>query len=144
MNSSTTEADLDAPPAHLFSDYIEIVYLATALVVGIPTNVYILTKLFRDRRQAQDHSIKSSFLLLNINLNITDLLILLIVAFGKLCWIITYSWYGGEFLCKTFHFLSAFALYISSNIVVCIALDRLRNVIAVSQIRTGKKVAVSY
>ena len=58
MNSSTTEADLDAPPAHLFSDYIEIVYLATALVVGIPTNVYILTKLFRDRRQAQDHSIK--------------------------------------------------------------------------------------
>uniref|UniRef100_A0A0N5ABQ6 G_PROTEIN_RECEP_F1_2 domain-containing protein n=1 Tax=Syphacia muris TaxID=451379 RepID=A0A0N5ABQ6_9BILA len=139
MNNST-ETRLNVPPVHLFSDYIEIVYLLSVLIIGIPINVYILIKLFRDRRQSPDHFIKANFLLLNINLNVTDLLILLIVAFGKLCWIITYSWCGGEFLCKMFNFLYAFALYISSNIVVCIALDRLRNVIAISRIRSGKRI----
>lgn len=84
------------------------------------------------------------FLLLKINLNISDLLILTILAVGKLCWLATYAWYGGDLLCKLFNFMSMFALYISSNIVVCIALDRLRNVLGASKIRRGKSTVSIY
>ncbi|MFH4982382.1 hypothetical protein AB6A40_009091 [Gnathostoma spinigerum] len=84
------------------------------------------------------------FLLLKININISDLLILTILAVGKLCWLATYEWVGGDVLCKLFNFLSMFTLYISSNIVVCIALDRLRTVLGASRVRSGTSNVVRF
>uniref|UniRef100_A0A914LH21 G-protein coupled receptors family 1 profile domain-containing protein n=1 Tax=Meloidogyne incognita TaxID=6306 RepID=A0A914LH21_MELIC len=84
-------------------------------------------------------SLGNGFILLKLNLNISDLLILLIHALGKLGWLITYEWKGGECLCRIFNFLSMFTLYLSSNIVICIALDRLTTVLNAQKLNMGQQ-----
>ncbi|VDN21689.1 unnamed protein product [Gongylonema pulchrum] len=79
--------------------------------------------------------------MLKINLNISDLLILVVLAVGKFFWLMTYSWRGGDILCRLFNFLSMIALYISSNIVVCIAFDRFRNVLGAAQIKRSRSLS---
>jgi hypothetical protein len=81
---------------------------------------------------------------MNINLNVSDLMILLILAFGKLVWLGTYAWYGGEILCKLFNYITILSFYISSNIVVCIALDRLRNVLSANRLKRGPATVCLY
>jgi hypothetical protein len=49
--------------------------------------------------------------------------------------LLTYEWRGGEAICKLFEFGNIFTLYLSSNIIVCIAFDRLRTVMAANKIR---------
>ncbi|GJQ69040.1 GPRGNR3 [Trypoxylus dichotomus] len=39
-------------------------------------------------------------------------------------WRITVQWLAGNFACKVFLFLRAFGLYLSSNVLVCVSLDR--------------------
>lgn len=39
-------------------------------------------------------------------------------------WRITVQWLAGNAACKTFLFLRAFGLYLSSNVLVCVSLDR--------------------
>ncbi|PIC16768.1 hypothetical protein B9Z55_023253 [Caenorhabditis nigoni] len=122
-------------PTYLISDYIEIAYLGLVLLFGVPANVIILKKLIAEWKTANRDMVKSGFVLLKINLNITDLLILT-YSLGKLIWLITYRWVGGDYACRFYQMFSMFSLYSSSNIVMCIALDRLRNVIYANQIHT--------
>ncbi|CAP35075.2 Protein CBR-GNRR-6 [Caenorhabditis briggsae] len=122
-------------PTYLISDYIEIAYLGLVLLFGVPANVIILKKLIAEWKTAKRDMVKSGFVLLKINLNITDLLILT-YSLGKLIWLITYRWVGGDYACRLYQMFSMFSLYSSSNIVMCIALDRLRNVIYANQIHT--------
>ncbi|KAK9752136.1 7 transmembrane receptor (rhodopsin family) [Popillia japonica] len=42
----------------------------------------------------------------------------------KVGWRITVQWLAGNFACKVFLFLRAFGLYLSSNVLVCVSLDR--------------------
>uniref|UniRef100_A0A915ER88 G-protein coupled receptors family 1 profile domain-containing protein n=1 Tax=Ditylenchus dipsaci TaxID=166011 RepID=A0A915ER88_9BILA len=124
-----------SPPQHLFSDYVEMAYLGVVILVGVAINLHVLYKLL----QNGSNKSMNGFLLLKINLNISDLLILTIHAFGKLIWLYEYEWRFGGALCRTFNFLSMFTLYLSSNIVVCIALDRLRTVLKAKRIILLKK-----
>uniref|UniRef100_A0A1B0DK44 G-protein coupled receptors family 1 profile domain-containing protein n=1 Tax=Phlebotomus papatasi TaxID=29031 RepID=A0A1B0DK44_PHLPP len=39
-------------------------------------------------------------------------------------WRITVEWYAGNVACKVFLFMRAFCLYLSSNVLVCVSLDR--------------------
>ncbi|VDK46153.1 unnamed protein product [Cylicostephanus goldi] len=134
MNST----EFSEPPTHLFSDYVEMAYLAILVILGIPLNVFILLKLIKDMKYTQKDSVKAGFLLLKVHLNVSDIL-MLCIACGKLLWLTTYYWPGGDISCRVYFFLSMAALCISSNIVVCIALDRLRNVLYADQLHTGYK-----
>ncbi len=80
-------------------------------------------------RSVGTDGLKARFILLQLNLNLTDLLILL-YAIGKICWLATYQWLGGNFLCKLYQFYSTLSFYISSNIILMIALDRLRTTLS--------------
>lgn len=122
-------------PTYLISDYIEIAYLGLVLLFGVPANAVILQKLIKEMKMSNRDMVKSGFVMLKINLNITDLLILT-YSLGKLIWLITYKWIGGDYACRFYQMFSMFSLYSSSNIVMCIALDRLRNVIYANQIHT--------
>ena len=57
MNFSTSTAE---PPEHITRDYVRLADLTFVLIAGTPTNIFILIKLFRERRQAQENSIKVS------------------------------------------------------------------------------------
>lgn len=39
-------------------------------------------------------------------------------------WRLTVQWIAGNAACKVFLFLRAFGLYLSSNVLVCVSLDR--------------------
>ncbi|XP_023288387.1 gonadotropin-releasing hormone II receptor-like [Orussus abietinus] len=42
----------------------------------------------------------------------------------KVGWRITVQWLAGNLACKFFHFLRPLGLYLSSNILICISIDR--------------------
>lgn len=104
-NSSLSEANnstdcAHCPPVHLFSDFIEMIYLGTVISIGTPANIYILIKLIREHRRTPKDSVRAGFLLMKINLNISDLFILMILALGKLTWLATYAWYDISSSCR--------------------------------------------
>ncbi|CAB3399936.1 unnamed protein product [Caenorhabditis bovis] len=138
MEMNITQESQSGAPTYLISDYIEIAYLGIVIVFGIPGNFLVLRKLLIEQKLANKDLVKSGFVMLKINLNITDLFILL-YALGKFVWLITYQWIGGDFLCRVYQMFSMFSLYSSSNIVVCIALDRLRNVMSAKKIHIKSK-----
>uniref|UniRef100_A0A1I7YQ31 G_PROTEIN_RECEP_F1_2 domain-containing protein n=1 Tax=Steinernema glaseri TaxID=37863 RepID=A0A1I7YQ31_9BILA len=128
----------DEPPVHLINDYIEMIFLGLVVIVGMPLNVFVLKKLLEEKKRTPKDCVKGCFILLKIHLNISDILILLTQALGKFTWIATYQWIFGDILCRFFNFSNMFSLYLSSNIVICIAFDRLRNVIFANRLRRGK------
>ncbi|CAK5089568.1 unnamed protein product [Meloidogyne enterolobii] len=139
-SKNSTEENIILPPEHLFSDYIEIVYLGSVILTGLTLNFCVLKRLLIEKKMTERGGRpKNGFVLLKLNLNISDLLILLIHALGKLGWLITYEWKGGECLCRIFNFLSMFTLYLSSNIVICIALDRLTTVLNAQKLNMGQQ-----
>lgn len=117
-------------PTYLTSDYIEIVYLILTFIVGTPLNLYTFVKLFH-----QYYVTKSRILLLSLHLNTSDLMILFFFAFPKVCWLFTYQWLGGDFLCRLVKFAQVLSFSLSSNIIVCIGLDRLMSLLEPLQIR---------
>ncbi|XP_035704291.1 gonadotropin-releasing hormone receptor-like [Folsomia candida] len=61
---------------------------------------------------------------LMLHLSIADLIVTFFLMPLEICWRLTIQWMGGELLCKVCQFLRAFGLYLSSNILICISLDR--------------------
>uniref|UniRef100_A0A7E4W3K2 G_PROTEIN_RECEP_F1_2 domain-containing protein n=1 Tax=Panagrellus redivivus TaxID=6233 RepID=A0A7E4W3K2_PANRE len=141
--SAITEAPFseeDLIPKPLVADYIEMSYLIIVLIVGVPINLHVLFKLLKQKRKSATYSVKRCFLLLKINLNVSDTLILFVNAGGKLAWLISYEWRAGEAMCRLFKFSSISTLYLSSNIVVCIAVDRLKTVLTAKTLRRDHNV----
>uniref|UniRef100_A0A914PF97 G-protein coupled receptors family 1 profile domain-containing protein n=1 Tax=Panagrolaimus davidi TaxID=227884 RepID=A0A914PF97_9BILA len=136
----TTTEETSPIPTPLFSDYVEMAYLGFVLLIGVPINIHILFKLLKQKEKTARYSVKRGFLILKIHLNISDTLILFVNAGGKLGWLITYEWKGGEEMCRIFKYASIGTLYLSSNIVVCIALDQLRTVLSARQLRRENSV----
>ena len=127
-------------PTPLFSDYVEMAYLGIVLLIGVPINLHVLFKLLKQKEKTATYSVKRGFLILKIHLNISDSLILFINAGGKFGWLLTYEWRAGDGMCRLFKFSSVATLCLSSNIVVCIALDRLRNVMSARHLRRENSV----
>ncbi|KAF8383552.1 gnrr-6 [Pristionchus pacificus] len=128
----------DAPPERLPSDTVQLVFLLIVLIVGLPSNCLVFSRIMTLYKASHKDSVKAGFLLLKLNLAITDLMLLFFYALPKLLWNITYEWKGTDSMCKTHNYLSMASYYLSSNIIVCIALDRLRTVLGASKIRRGK------
>lgn len=84
-----------------------------------------------------NNNAKQAYLWLKINLNLSDLFILLGHCLGKLGWMATYEWMGGSTLCKLYEYLSMAAIYTSSNMIVVVAIDRLTNVLHASSVRAN-------
>ncbi len=109
------------PPTPVRSDYIEIGCLATFILVGGPLNLYSFYKSLRAYRQS---SAPGRFLYLKLHLIIADLLIIFFYTLSQLIWLSVYSWHGGDFLCRLVKYLHLLSFYLTSNVVVCIAVDR--------------------
>ncbi len=113
------------PPEPLTSDYIEIVYLIALFLVGAPLNLAAYTEL----REQEPRGGLARMHLLKRHLNYSDLLVLMIYVPSEVCWLITYDWRGGIVMCKVTKFIHSICFQGSSNVIVCIALDRLMTVL---------------
>ncbi len=129
------------PPAHIRSDYIEIGCLALLILTGGPLNLYAFYKSLHAYRQS---SAPHHFLWLKLHLNIADLLIIFVYALSQLIWLSVYSWQGGDFLCKLVRYLHMFSFYLTSNIVVCIALDRVYMTFTIRRVHQGNLAYVKW
>ncbi len=134
MNNETN-VTVDSPPTPITADYIEMIFLTIMISIGVPLNVYVLTTLCHQYQSAPKNGLKAAYILMKININLSDLVLLLGYCLGKLLWMATYSWEGGDALCKIYEFVVMFGLYLSSNMVISISIDRLKNVLSAKKIR---------
>ncbi|XP_047029541.1 adipokinetic hormone/corazonin-related peptide receptor variant I-like [Helicoverpa zea] len=88
------------------------------LAAGAVGNVGVFVSLVRSRRR------KSRVNLLMTHLVVADMIVLFIVIPLEIGWRTTNAWLAGNLACKFFLVLRAFGLYLSSNVLVCISLDR--------------------
>ncbi|XP_073960336.1 adipokinetic hormone/corazonin-related peptide receptor variant I-like [Choristoneura fumiferana] len=90
----------------------------TLLGVGAVGNAAVFASLLRSRRR------KSRVNLLMTHLAGADLIVTTVVIPLEIGWRTTNAWIAGNLACKIFLVLRAFGLYLSSNVLVCISLDR--------------------
>ena len=112
---------LFTPPNPITADYIEIGFLTICLLIGGPLNLYALCKSIQSYLAT---TTPGPFLMMELHLNCADLLIIFFYGLSELIWISTYSWEGGNFLCKITKTIQLFVFYLTSNVVVCIAIER--------------------
>ncbi|OZC10326.1 7 transmembrane receptor [Onchocerca flexuosa] len=115
--------DIEEPPEPIASDYVELGTLIILFIIGGPLNLAAHTQI-TERPSATRLDI------LKRHLNYSDLLVLFIYVPSRICWLLTYDWRGGNCLCKIIKFLHTFAFQVSSNVIVCIAIDRLLSVMS--------------
>uniref|UniRef100_A0A1I7WML1 G_PROTEIN_RECEP_F1_2 domain-containing protein n=1 Tax=Heterorhabditis bacteriophora TaxID=37862 RepID=A0A1I7WML1_HETBA len=115
----------EMPPEPIFSDYVEMTSLVLMFIIGAPLNLAAYTQL-------AERPLSSRLDLLKRHLNYADLLVLFVYVPSRACWLLTYDWRGGDLLCKIVKMMHTFAFQSSSNIIVCIGLDRLFSVFSAS------------
>ncbi|EFO88311.1 hypothetical protein CRE_26888 [Caenorhabditis remanei] len=129
MTSSSSESyDADnpiLPPEPILGDYVEMFTLVLNFIVGAPLNLAAYTQL-------SERPTSTRLDLLKRSLNYSDLLVLFIYVPSRACWLLTYDWRGGDALCKIVKMFHTFAFQSSSNVIVCIAVDRLLSVLSPS------------
>lgn len=133
------------PPTPLIIDYILIAVLICLFLVGAPINLVAFAQIHQ--KSSSSAITRTGLHLLKIHLNLSDLMIIFIYTTTKICWLITYQWRGGDFLCKLIQFLNSTSFQISSNIIVCIALDRLLVVLykrRTVDVRRSIRVAIAF
>lgn len=109
---------------------VELAILYCQLLVGIPLNFYAFYRLFIKRtfsnQRSRQHEVSKRFVLLQQHLNLSDLLVLLLFLPYQIAMQYTNNvWHACSTLCRLTKFWNNLAFHISSNIVVCIAVDRL-------------------
>ncbi|KAL3982522.1 7 transmembrane receptor (rhodopsin family) protein [Acanthocheilonema viteae] len=113
----------DRPPEPIVSDYVELGTLLILFIIGGPLNLAAHT-------QITERPTATRLDILKRHLNYSDLLVLFIYVPSRVCWLLTYDWRGGNSLCKIIKFLHTFSFQVSSNVIVCIAIDRLLSVMS--------------
>lgn len=107
------------PNVHSHSDIYELAIVSIMFLVGTPMNLCATVSIIK-----QFKAVKTRLLWLQLHLCIADLTVLLFFALPQIFWILTLEFRGDDFSCKIVKFLSLFSLYLSSNIVACISIDR--------------------
>ncbi|KAL4711017.1 hypothetical protein ACJJTC_017982 [Scirpophaga incertulas] len=99
-------------------DQFVVAVYSVLLGAGAIGNVTVFASLLRSRRR------KSRVNLLMTHLVIADMIVTFIVIPLEIGWRTTNAWLAGNLACKFFLVLRAFGLYLSSNVLICISLDR--------------------
>ncbi|XP_056640774.1 adipokinetic hormone/corazonin-related peptide receptor variant I-like [Diorhabda sublineata] len=99
-------------------NFREISVYCALFVVAAVGNLTVLISLFRSRHR------KSRISLMITHLAIADLIVTFIMIPLEVGWRLTGRWLAGNVACKVFLFLRVLGPYLSSNIIVCVSLDR--------------------
>ncbi|XP_071514648.1 oxytocin receptor-like isoform X2 [Panulirus ornatus] len=103
---------------------VEIVVLVLILIIAVIGNVFVLIALWR-------YSLfqpMSRCYLFMLHLSLADLLVALLNILPQLIWEITYRFRGSDLLCRLVKYAQVFVLYVSTYMLVFMAVDRARAV----------------
>ena len=101
------------------ANIVSIAGYSTLFFVGSIANFTVLIILLRRYKKK-----KSRVNLLLIHLAIADLMVTFFLMPIEIGWASTVRWLAGDILCRFFSFFRIFGLFLSSNILICISLDR--------------------
>lgn len=142
--NNTTHSGAKLPTAEIV-DYAEIAMLTCLVLVGVPLNLASFVRSLKtsslsspsqdaNRMGVSSRSIRQQIKMarktilrasaLEFHLTVANLLVICLYGFSQICWLSTYSWKGGDLLCRLVKFCDTFCFYATSNIVVCISIDR--------------------
>ncbi|XP_046476477.1 adipokinetic hormone/corazonin-related peptide receptor variant I-like [Neodiprion pinetum] len=119
-NRDLESEDVTFPPQLRFTEQslsVVIVYCLLFVIAAVG-NLTVFITLSRGRHR------KSRISLMITHLAVADLLVTFLMIPLEVGWRLTVQWLAGNLACKVFLFLRAFGLYLSSNVLVCVSLDR--------------------
>lgn len=125
-------AEIGRPPDRIIGDYVKIGYLTVMFLLGAPINLAAFFQLHDSSSRSFSSSGTRFFFEMNTfkkHLNLADLIILFIFVTSEACWLVSWEWRGGIMLCKLVQFMRMMGFQISSNIIVCISINRLFSVL---------------
>ena len=97
--------------------HVEVIAYFVCFVIGTCSNLWAFYKLsLRVNKNRVNYLIR--------HLTFADLMVMFFAILPELLWRITIRWEGGQLLCKLLNVVKAYTLYLSSNIIVCVSLDR--------------------
>ncbi|GMR62086.1 hypothetical protein PMAYCL1PPCAC_32281, partial [Pristionchus mayeri] len=112
---------------------IERAMYAVAIVLGFFAALYTICKFRRCYKNNLD--VAARLISYKISLSVADSLILFVYAPIQLIWITTFWWFGGDILYRVYKFTVTFAFYLTGNMQVLIAFDRLITMTHLNEVR---------
>jgi len=96
-----------------------VIALCIIFVISAVGNVTVFITVYR-----QLSKLKWRITMLILHLSIADMFVTFFTIPMDIFWKFFIAWHGGNMLCKVCSVFRAFGLYLSSNIIICISLDR--------------------
>ncbi|GMR46376.1 hypothetical protein PMAYCL1PPCAC_16571 [Pristionchus mayeri] len=112
---------------------IELTMYGIAIVLGFAASVYTIHKFRRCYKKNMD--VAARLISYKISISVADALVLFVYAPTQFLWIMTFWWYVGDILCRVYKFTAAFAFYLTGNMQVLIAFDRLIMMARLNKVR---------
>ncbi|XP_065095103.1 adipokinetic hormone/corazonin-related peptide receptor variant I-like [Ochlerotatus camptorhynchus] len=131
--TNSTETGISAP-GYTDSTVAVIIVYCVLFIIAAGGNLSVVITLFRSRRHR-----RSRVSLMICHLAVADLMVAFIMIPLEVGWRITVQWHAGNVACKVFLFMRAFCLYLSSNVLVCVSLDRCFAVIYPLRVSAARK-----
>ncbi|XP_073953988.1 adipokinetic hormone/corazonin-related peptide receptor variant I-like [Choristoneura fumiferana] len=99
---------------------VSITVYSVLMVVSATGNLTVLTQLVKRRRAGR----ASRLDVLLMHLAVADLMVTFLMMPLEIAWAGTVQWLAGDLMCRLMMFTRTFGLYLSSFVLICIAVDR--------------------
>ncbi|CAI5455250.1 unnamed protein product [Caenorhabditis angaria] len=106
-----------------FSYTVELWMYGIAFCFGVPSFIFTVQRIIRTSRK--NLILAARLFSYKISLTVADSIILFIYAPVQFLWIRSYFWFGGDWGCTMFKFISTFGFHLTANMQVLVAVDRL-------------------
>lgn len=104
---------------------VKVIVLSLMGVLSLIGNIATIWNIQKNRatRRALRHSCSAIYALI-LHLSVADILVTFFCIIGEALWSFTVEWLAGEAGCKLVKIFQMFALYLSTNVLVLIGIDR--------------------
>lgn len=104
---------------------IKVIVLSLMGIFSLIGNAATIWNIRKNRasRRALRHSCSAIYALL-LHLSVADILVTFFCIIGEAIWSYTVQWLAGDIACKLVKIFQMFALYLSTNVLVLIGIDR--------------------
>lgn len=116
---------LEHAPILSKSGMIRVIVLSAMSIVSLLGNIATMWNIQKNRKSKRvtRHTWSAIYSLI-FHLSISDVLVTGFCIIGEAAWTYTVEWMAGEYACKLFKLFQMFSLYLSTNVMVLIGIDR--------------------
>lgn len=104
---------------------VKVIVLSLMGIISLVGNIATIWNIQKNRatRRALRHSCSAIYALI-LHLSVADILVTFFCIIGEALWSFTVQWIAGDVACKLVKIFQMFALYLSTNVLVLIGIDR--------------------